>query len=485
VALFGITTDERPVMRASLCILPLLMVLALAAPGARAAGQTFCELYAVGHFGNWYEVAGQNELRRVLAEAKHWGFNRYGDWFDTLDCVDPFSGNPQYSLGNALWDLKRTRFLTAQSLGLATDLVITPNHVFRDQLKPEWLAKRGRRIQGQLICPRQPGAREVIRHNYTNLFSNLANAGVNLTAINACPYDYGGCDCDQCKPWIITFARLTLDIHNIARTYHPKVELHFIGWWWSAEEHKLFAQWMDEHAPGLAASMALHIPYDKTGVADVPLPKGCRKHAFVHIGYPDRANPRDIYAKTGPVTAPGRLADTVRDLRAESVTGVMAYSEGIYDDVNKALLGGLFTGKEKTSREVLEAYARRYFAANDQQDRQWADWLTPWGVPYSVDAVVARKSFNHLSGDPSTWRRRQWELKADLFAANQAIGPSDNWTPERLALADQFWAAEEKLQREVYGVGPLRHILNRRFIEVPWYKSWARQRPPPPPLPEQ
>jgi hypothetical protein len=459
--------------------------LGLAAPTPRAAEAPFCEIYAVGHFGNWYEVAGVNEMRRVLTEAKHWGFNRYADWFDTIDCVDPFSGDPQYSLANALWDLKRTHFRTAQSLGLATDLVITPNHVYRDQLKPEWLAKRGPRIQGQLICPHQPGAREAILKNYQNLFADLAKAGVNLTAINAAPYDYGGCACDQCKPWIITFAQLSLDIHKIARTYHPKVELHFIGWWWTAEEHKLFAQWIDEHAPGVAASMSLHIPYDQTGVADVPLPKGCRKHAFVHIGYPDRSAPRDIYAKTGPVVAPKRMAATVTNLSTESVTGVMAYSEGIYDDLNKALLGALFTGQQKTSRDVLLAYAKHYFRADDTQARQWADWLAAWGAPYSVDAAAARKALDHLSGNPTDWHRRQWELKADMFAANQAIGTGDTWSPERMAHADEFWAAEEKLQREVYGIGPLRHILNRRFIEMPWYQSWAKQKPPPPPQPEQ
>ncbi|HOX57065.1 MAG TPA: hypothetical protein P5205_00225 [Candidatus Paceibacterota bacterium] len=378
-----------------------LLVLAMLGPGGpaiRAAEAPFCELYAVGHFGNWYEVAGVNEMRQVLSEAKHWGFNRYADWFDAIDCVDPFAGDPQYSLGHALWDLKRVHFRTAQSLGLATDLVVTPNHVYRDQLKPEWLARRGPRIQGQLICPHQPGAREAILNNYTNLFADLAKAGVNLTAINSAPYDYGGCACDQCKPWILTFAQLTLDIHQIARSHHPKVELHFIGWWWTAEEHKLFAQWMDEHAPGLAASMALHIPYDQTGVADVPLPMGCRKHAFVHIGYPDRSAPRDIYAKTGPVAAPRRLADTVRKLSSQSVTGVMAYSEGIYDDVNKALLGALFTAKQNTPRDVLLAYAGRYFAADDPLARQWADWLAAWGAPYSVDAATARKTLTALPG---------------------------------------------------------------------------------------
>jgi len=84
---------------------------------------------------------------------------------------------------------------------------------------------------------------------------------------------------------------------------------------------------------------------------------------------------------------------------------------------------------------------------------------------------------DHLSGDPLSWYRRQWQLKADMFAANQAIGTGDSWTSERRAHADEFWAAEEKLQREVYGIGPLRHILNRRFIEMPWYKSWAAQKP--------
>src|SRR5512144_3189958 len=123
------------------CLCFTILWLGLQSAGA-AAAPPFCELY---------EAAGDNQCRQMLLEAKHWGFNRYADWFDASDCVDPFAGDPQYSLGNAVWDLKRTHFRTAQSLGLATDLAITPNHVYRDQLKPEWLAKRGPRIQGQLI----------------------------------------------------------------------------------------------------------------------------------------------------------------------------------------------------------------------------------------------------------------------------------------------------------------------------------------------
>jgi hypothetical protein len=436
------------------------------------ADEPYCEVYCPGHFGNWYEVAGENEMRWVLAEAKFWGFNRYGDWFDMMNCSDPLPGDIHYDLSNALWDRKKAHYRNAQSLGLATDLILTPNHVYYDRLKPEWLAKSSGRVFGQLICPSVPEARGAILKDYDGLLGDLARSGVRLNALNACPYDYGGCECDHCKPWIITFAKLTVDIYKIAQQHHPGIELHFIGWWWSAEEHKLFAEWMDKNAPNTAVSMALHMPYGATGVADVPLPKNCKRHAFVHIGYAEEADARDTYGKTGPVIATDRLEKSVRDLKATGVAGVTAYSEGVFDDVNKALLAGMFTGKFKDSREVLLAYAKRYFAADDAQANAWADWLTGWGKPFARDAASARKAFDGLSGKAMDWRRRQWDLKADMFAANQAIGPGTEWTPERLAKVDQFWAAEETLQREVYGTGPLRAIFGRKFIGLPWHKSW-------------
>ena len=153
--------------------------------------------------------------------------------------------------------------------------------------------------------------------------------------------------------------------------------------------HRLFAQWMDEHAPGRAVSIALYIPYDQAEVADVPLPRGCQRHAFVHIGYAEGGKPLDVYAITGPVIATDRLTRTVQYLKARHVTGVVAYSEGEFDDVNKALLGGMFRGTYPAGRPVILAYAKRYFRADDDQARQWADWLIPWGHPLAVDAIAA------------------------------------------------------------------------------------------------
>jgi hypothetical protein len=71
------------------------------------------------------------------------------------------------------------------------------------------------------------------------------------------------------------------------------------------------------------------------------------------------------------------------------------------------------------------------------------------------------------------------------FCELYAVGHFGNWYEVAGQNEMRQVFTEEKLQREVYGAGPLRHILNRRFVEMPWYKSWASQPPPPAPQAEQ
>ena len=272
----------------------------------------------------------------------------------------------------------------------------------------------------------------------------------------------------------MTFAKLSLDIYAIAREVFPDIEMQYIGWWWTPEEHVQFADYMNQHAPKTAAGIALHIPYDKTTVADVRLPDGCARNAFVHIGYGELSKPRDIYGHLGPVCAPHRIRQTVAELKSRSVGSVVAYSEGVFDDVNKALLAGLWSDRYPDAEALLSAYARRYFEADALPAAAWAAFLTRWGLPYDRDPAAERQQFAKLSGRPADWRRRQWELKIELFAEHQAVAPESPWTPQRLAHAEAFWAVRERLQREVYGLGPQRHIFADRFIGLPWYESWLK-----------
>jgi hypothetical protein len=440
---------------------------------------TLLELYAPGHFGNSYEVMGPYEMRRYLAEARHWGFNCYGDWFDMLDCADPFKEKTYGHIGPLLWEQKKQAFRSAQALGMRCDLVITPNHVYLDQCRPELLAKllhdaKSTKGHGQCICPSKPAARAIILQDYKHLFADLVAAGVRLSSITSFATDFGGCGCKDCQPWILTYAKLMREIHAIANRYHPNVENHMVSWQWSEEEHRLLADWADREAPGWIKSVYLHMPYGATGVSDIRLPKNCQRRAFVHIGYADNLADewRDTYGLLGPVIAPARLPQTVKELAGSNVSGAMAYSEGVFDDVNKCLLAGLGSGQFHTSDEVLRAYARRYFAADEQQASRWAQWLAAWGRPSDIDPKQAAQQLASLKREGAGgWRQQQWELKLELFRLHKVVSAESRWTPSRLQAADRFWSVQEQIHRGLWGLSPGRHIFD--FAMSGWQKDWA------------
>ncbi|MHB8899962.1 MAG: hypothetical protein ACYC6Y_14540 [Thermoguttaceae bacterium] len=471
----------------NLAFLPFLAALLLAPAAFPAlAGEplkpfTEIELYAPGHFGNSYEAMGEYEMEALIDEAKSWGCNGYGDWFDMLDCSDPFRAERQADLSRALWNAKKANFRAAARLGLTTDFLFTPNHVYVDQRAASVVAKAGGRAFGQLVCPSDEAARKMILDDYRRLFADLAASGVQLDRICSCPYDYGGCNCTRCQPWILTWGRLVRDIYDVAREHHPKVETVLVGWWWDPEEHRQLAEWVDREHSGWIKAMYLHIPYGKTGTADVVLPKGCARGAFVHIGYADQASPRDLYGLFGPMIASERIPQTLRELEAQGVTHLMAYSEGVCDDVNKALYAGLASGQYASASEVLEAYAARHFGTDQAASRQWAAWLARWGTPFTRDAAEAQAELKTLlTATPRSEARQvqEWVLKTELFRLHreiEATGKANGgqWTPERLQLVDDFWRTRERIQRGLWGLAPQRHIFARGFFSAEWYKSWS------------
>ncbi len=435
------------------------------------------EIYCPAHFGNSYEAMWPREMKAYLAELKFWGFNRYSDWITTTDICSPYASGSSWDLGREQLERKKTAFRAAQDLGLGLNLIITPNHVYLNQLRAGLSAVKQRNIIGQLICPGKPEARKIILENAEHWFGDMAQSGIRLNALTAFAYDYGGCACEQCKPWILTFAKLTKEIHAIAEHHHPGIEPWFCSWWWSAAEHELVNKWADEEAPGWLKGITLHIEYNQTRFKEVAVPKGCRKIAFVHNGYSDTRASGDVYCKFGPTIAPERLPTTLNGIAAQGAAGFQAYSEGVFDDVNKAILGGLSSGKFATVQEVLNAYATRYFDAKGDQANRWVDWLSSWGDRRKVVLPKAADEFAALSaGLAPTWRLEHWRSKLKLEQLDRAIGKPkpDSWTSEKLELADQYWAEQEHMLRDVYMLGPVRHVFARTFLPPAWYDSWQK-----------
>jgi hypothetical protein len=435
------------------------------------------EVYCPAHFGNAYEAMWPLEMQAYLRELKGWGFNRYCDWLTATDVRNPYQSDAFWDLGMEQLDRKKRAYAAAQAEGFALNVMITPNHVYLDQLRPELLAKHGERIQGQLICPSIPQGRKIILDNCENWFRDLASNGVKLSAMTSAPYDYGGCACEKCSPWIVTWAKLTREVHAIASKHHPGIELWMCSWWWTPEEHALINKWAADESPGLVKAMTLHIEYDQTRMKDVAVPKGCRKLAFAHNGYSDHRTGDDIYGKWGPMIAPHRLPQTLTDIAKQGAEGFQLYTEGLFDDCNKAIVAGLSSGKFANAHEVLIAYAQRYFKADASTAERWVDWIAAWGDRRKVDLTKAATEFEELAKrvEP-TWRLEHWLSKLKLETIDRAIGspkPSE-WSAEKLKLADEFWAEQEHLNRDVYRLGPMRHVFARKFSATTWYESWQK-----------
>ncbi|HOJ21201.1 MAG TPA: hypothetical protein PLY56_06680 [Armatimonadota bacterium] len=431
------------------------------------------EAYCPGHFGNSYEAMWPREMAAYLAEIRHWGFNRFGDWMTCTDVCNPYATDAYWNLPLEMYSRKKAAFRAAQELGMANDLILTPNHVFLDQLRPDLLATKAPKIFGQLLCPSKPEARTIMLENADRQFRDLAESGVRIDSFTAFAYDYGGCACADCAPWILTWARLVRDIHAVAQRYYPEIEPWLCAWWWTEEEHVLFNDWAAREAPGWAKAIIFHIPYGRTRFADLPVPEGCRRLAFIHIGYGDVPGNGDIYAKHGAVVASQRLSATLDEIATMGAEGFQAYSEGQFDDINKALVAGLSSGQFDDASAVLRAYSARYFGASPAQAERWASWLAAWGDRAAVDLPAATQEFEALSREATPgWRLEHLRSKLTLERLDREIGPEGEWDARRLALADAFWAEQERLQRDAYRLGPVRHIFAPKFSPPKWYESW-------------
>ena len=431
------------------------------------------ELYCPSHFGNEYEVAGDNEMRTILEEARFWGFNRFSDWFDTIDLYDLYARDRKYfNMPEAMWERKLANFAVASDLGLDLGLVVTPNHVFSDQVTPENAAVSGGHYFGQLVCPSKPGVTEMVCRNYRNLFEDFASRGLRLGSISGGAYDYGGCACDNCAPWIVSFGKLFLDIVRVGEEVFGPVNAEIWAWWWSDDDHEAFSAWADREAPGRFRSLANYIPYGQSQYTVRPVPKGCSERAFTHIGYGEKGA-GDVYGHYGPTVAPQRLQATCEFLASRGASGFLAYSEGVFDEANKALMAGMASGTFDTAMDALKAYADRYLGGDADG---WAGWLAAMGDVEALDPTAARREFDLLAAAarPSE-RLSMWEGKLRMREADAAVQQSSTWDEDRMAAAGAFWAEKERLWRGLWRRGLCRHIFRFDWRAPTWHTEYAER----------
>lgn len=279
---------------------------------------------------------------------------------------------------------------TAQSrlvdgYGLRYIMQGAPNALRRDDWKDDF---RGTRY-GTLACVSVPEARELILKGREALFEHAT--GIDVIVLVA--GDVAGCHCEKCSPWVRTYVELCEEIAARFHKHHPhgkvwlttqELDTEETAWLWDYLNEKP-RPWID--AICLAPSGDQLSPY-LTGRISHKLERylgmGRRSRFLLEI---QRQIPRGMQVSTFPdishwvssqyelprvspemVAVHQRRAFNVRprqmhDIFTETAgltAGTSAYSEGIYDDVNKVVWTQLHWNPRLTVEEILEDYFRWY-----------------------------------------------------------------------------------------------------------------------------
>ncbi|MEF3306792.1 hypothetical protein [Paenibacillus sp. GYB003] len=433
--------------------------------------------YMPGHFGNSFEVCWSGEMKRYLEDLALSGASGYGDWFDPNDMPDPYNPHVYHSSSMFLWRRKKEWLAYSQLLGLDNVLVVTPNVGYTDQMRPEWVGVRNHslRVQGQVLCPSNPAARETILGNQRRLFDDLRRSGIRLSKIVCAPYDDGGCACANCQPYYPTFLRLVEDVYRTIRPFYPELKVDICGWWTTEEEGALLREFAGGPAKAWFGSFQFSATYGVFALPDDVRSRvgGMSLGCFLHIGFSN--DRRDVYTKTGVHSASRRIQSVLRSFAAADCRGFMTYNESFGDHFNAFAAGLLGWNPHRDVREIAEFYGRLLFRVRGEALRKLVRVLLEMEMLDGAKAAEWAETLKSVEPDVRTHRWQRWAfghilLKAELMrldaeiertmpASFEAALPAMR---ERLDLTERLW-------RDMYGFGVLRHILIPERMLPDWY----------------
>jgi hypothetical protein len=332
-----------------------------------------------------------------VADLALWGYN-------LLRC----GGNP-------------AQVAVARRYGLRIGVSVPPNRIAEEAVTEEML---GTHFQRALVCPSNAAARGRIMSEREALFRECPHLDVLYLPSG----DHAGCHCPRCRPWVRTYLTLAEEIADVLRRYHPGADVWLSNQQLSIAENRLLLDYLRDVQP--AWLQALHYgpsgdeasPYLRPGEVNWEWQTyrgfGTVNRFLAHLRaalpaqyalvlYPDlthylqsqygvetvdpavvRLHGRDAYF----VRAEGyrRVFERVGPL----IAGSSAYTEGIYDDVQKALWAQWLWNPDLSTADAVDTYCRWSFGPGAAPalsqvllalEQHWEGPLPP---PPAIDATA-------------------------------------------------------------------------------------------------
>lgn len=406
--------------------------------------------YWASHFHNYYHSAPMDEITRYLEDLALWGFNHVMAIYPMIDLED--ENDPECAV---CVDRLNAVFSFARRLGMKTATGLNVNGGYK-RFPKEFLftphkdptGRRGN--SGNMLCPSVPEANRLIMGYIEDLLNRLKLSGLDM--IITWPYDEGGCACEKCYPWGANgFIKYSKQVFALARRVFPDIVRCVSTWCFDTPEE---GEW-----DGLAASLQTEKWCDMI-MADsheefpkYPLENGV-PGGLPMINFPEISmwglSPWGGWGATALPERMTRLWNTAGCV----LSGGFLYSEGIYEDINKAVVAQLYWKGDTPWRETLRQYARYELGLHDtglfvelieRMERTHTDIATR-GLCDTDDSGNAFAAARRIDGILPLWAKNSWRwrlvylrafLDARRYAAAEKVCGAERWNIDwRTALSN-------------------------------------------------
>ena len=316
--------------------------------------------YFARHFHNWYHYATAEELKTYIDDLVLAGYNAFN--FQYAYPTADRSGDT---------DEEKRRFADVSEKALARVHALDcgfcasggSNQAPLDS--PEELrgvpnSDRKRGNLGFNVCPAKPGGMDYLCEYRKRQLKELD--GARMDYFIYWPFDEGGCECERCRPWGGNgFLKLIERYETLNKAACPAAKAIVSTWVFHDDDWAGLYKWLETYDVDYILADS-HTDFPKYPL-EHPVPKNIPVITFPEISMWGRAP----WGGYGATVMPKRFERLFR--QAERISsGFVCYSEGLYEDINKEVVNGLYIDPATKVDDLLRTYASYYLPGTDPED---------------------------------------------------------------------------------------------------------------------
>jgi len=395
-------------------------------------------IYFATHFHNFYHDGPVAENQRYVEELGLWGYNALAVWFD----MHHYNGIDDPA-AQAMIERLRAILAAAKRVGMKTGLTTLANEAYANSPKELRSDPNTHRAHyGVELCPSKPGAIELTLKWHEERLEAFADLEPDYLWV--WPYDQGGCACKDCAPWGANgFLRIAEPVARLYRRYFSKGKVVFSTWLY--DMHKDEGEWRGltkafERRPDWVDYVMVesHAEFPR-----YPLEHGV-PGGLPMVNFPE-ISMRGMWPWGGFGANPiARWFQHLWDVAGAKLSGGFPYSEGIFEDINKAVCAQFYWKESTKAMDTVREYAAFECSPDVADD-----------VTRAIDILEK----NHERG---------WTGFRDGRSIEPVVMPKDQGAEEALALLQK---ADGRLTEAARKAWRWRILLLRGVIDVELYRT--------------